>query len=65
MKNWKSSLEADILSKKPLLRRVNTITAVMLDNSAYNVYYIKQLYLCPFSPVPVNESILTPSRTTR
>ena len=32
---------ADILSKKTLLCRVNTITAVMLDNSAYNVYYIK------------------------
>ena len=29
------------MSKKPLLRRVNTITAVMLDNSAYNVYYIR------------------------
>ena len=29
------------MSKKPLLRRVNTITAVMLDNSAVIVYYIR------------------------
>jgi DNA-binding XRE family transcriptional regulator len=40
MENWKSSLAADILSKKSSLRRVNTITAVILDIYAIIVYYI-------------------------
>ena len=30
---------ADILSKKTLLRRINTITDIMLDNKGYIVYY--------------------------